>query len=147
MTVTNADAVARYRARHPGRVLACGAAYRMANAEMLRAKARTYDATHGSERMAYRATYADLWASARHALNNSRVRARKFGLDPGHLTTGIFARLHLLPCAYCGQMPALGADHVVPLGRGGSNEMENLVPACLSCNKHKSDNYQEAMFA
>jgi len=39
-------------------------------------------------------------------------------------------------CAYCGQL-AKSLDHVVPRHKGGMTIVENLVPACLSCNGHK----------
>lgn len=41
-------------------------------------------------------------------------------------------------CAYC-DAKATTFDHVVPLSRGGSNDIENLVPACLGCNSAKRD--------
>jgi 5-methylcytosine-specific restriction endonuclease McrA len=41
-------------------------------------------------------------------------------------------------CAYCGA-PATSADHVVALAAGGSNGIENLVPACAFCNSSKRD--------
>lgn len=31
----------------------------------------------------------------------------------------------------------LTADRVIPLSRGGSNFIENIVPACGSCNSRK----------
>lgn len=41
-------------------------------------------------------------------------------------------------CWYCGKPldPFLDfhVDHVIPYSRGGSNDFENLVPACSSCN-------------
>ena len=40
-------------------------------------------------------------------------------------------------CAYCGKQVGLTVDHVVPLASGGSNSIENIVPACLSCNCSK----------
>lgn len=41
-------------------------------------------------------------------------------------------------CAYCGSKPErLDPDHVVPLSRGGSNTLTNLLPACLFCNSDK----------
>lgn len=44
-------------------------------------------------------------------------------------------------CAYCGE-PAKSLDHVLPRHRGGLTVVENLVPACLSCNGHKgSENW------
>jgi hypothetical protein len=43
-------------------------------------------------------------------------------------------------CHYCGEKPEqMCADHVIPLSRGGSNEMDNLVACCLPCNSSKSD--------
>lgn len=41
-------------------------------------------------------------------------------------------------CAYCGEREAqLTMDHVVALAKGGSHSVENLVPACKSCNSAK----------
>ena len=37
-------------------------------------------------------------------------------------------------------------DHMVPLSRGGGNEIENLVPSCRSCNAIKSDLTVEELF-
>ena len=44
-------------------------------------------------------------------------------------------------CAYCGQkitMSQMQIDHVHSLRKGGSNEMDNLLPSCRSCNFMKS---------
>lgn len=46
-------------------------------------------------------------------------------------------------CAYCGSPTidilesALTIDHIVPLSRGGSNFIDNIVPACSRCNFEK----------
>ncbi len=42
-------------------------------------------------------------------------------------------------CAYCGQVGTLTQDHVVALHNGGAHSLDNVVPACLSCNARKSD--------
>ena len=43
-------------------------------------------------------------------------------------------------CRYCAtKADRMCADHVVPLSRGGTNDPENLVACCLSCNSSKSD--------
>lgn len=41
-------------------------------------------------------------------------------------------------CAYCGRADVvLARDHVVPLSRGGTDNIANVVPACGSCNSRK----------
>jgi 5-methylcytosine-specific restriction endonuclease McrA len=42
-------------------------------------------------------------------------------------------------CAYCGRTgQEIESDHVIPLSRGGSNSLTNVVPACKSCNSSKN---------
>ena len=41
-------------------------------------------------------------------------------------------------CQYCGERGGkLECDHVMPVSRGGSNELENLATACKKCNRSK----------
>jgi hypothetical protein len=43
-------------------------------------------------------------------------------------------------CYYCNETVSNGhVDHLVPLSRGGSDDLSNLVWACPSCNAAKSD--------
>ena len=37
-------------------------------------------------------------------------------------------------CAYCRKRKKLTVHHVIPLSRGGTNWIKDLVPACQSCN-------------
>lgn len=44
-------------------------------------------------------------------------------------------------CRYCGRTAdevAIDVDHVVPIREGGSDDLENLVAACVDCNMGKS---------
>jgi 5-methylcytosine-specific restriction endonuclease McrA len=41
-------------------------------------------------------------------------------------------------CAYCGKKEQ-EQDHFIPLNRGGSHCVENIVPCCRSCNASKRD--------
>ncbi|GIG62944.1 hypothetical protein Lfu02_73160 [Longispora fulva] len=47
-------------------------------------------------------------------------------------------RRHAGRCAYCGKQ-AVERDHVVPLTRGGSDFVSNLLPACRGCNCSKNN--------
>jgi 5-methylcytosine-specific restriction endonuclease McrA len=40
-------------------------------------------------------------------------------------------------CAYCGSKVMIEIDHRTPLARGGSNLIENILPACRRCNRRK----------
>lgn len=47
-------------------------------------------------------------------------------------------------CQYCGAKDGpLEADHVMPKSRGGTDEYNNLVCACMRCNRSKSDKTPE----
>lgn len=44
-------------------------------------------------------------------------------------------------CAFCGceiDYKDMQVDHATPLKIGGTNEIDNLLPACRSCNHYKS---------
>jgi 5-methylcytosine-specific restriction endonuclease McrA len=46
-------------------------------------------------------------------------------------------------CQYCGATRKLTIDHVIPKSKGGSDDWDNLVVACSSCNTKKGDKYLE----
>lgn len=47
-------------------------------------------------------------------------------------------------CAYCGEhIDNPDCDHVIPVSRGGSNDIGNLVTACKRCNQSKGDKTPE----
>lgn len=53
-------------------------------------------------------------------------------------------------CAYCGKvLEAINqtVDHIIPYTRGGGDDVNNLFPACKSCNSEKGvktlDEYRE----
>lgn len=55
-------------------------------------------------------------------------------------------------CAYCGEIITISqmqVDHIVPISRGGADEMGNMFPACRSCNHYKStlsvENFRAAL--
>lgn len=44
-------------------------------------------------------------------------------------------------CAYCIGGKATTVDHIVPLTKGGTNNIDNLVPCCRSCNSSKGNKF------
>lgn len=46
-------------------------------------------------------------------------------------------------CQYCSRKPPkvpLEVDHIIPVCKGGKNNIDNLVTACFDCNRGKSGN-------
>lgn len=57
----------------------------------------------------------------------------------GELRKTVFAR-DQFTCTYCGARgSALECDHVVPISRGGTNDLSNLATSCRPCNRAKRD--------
>lgn len=46
-------------------------------------------------------------------------------------------------CQYCGSTRHLTIDHVIPKSKGGTEDWDNLVVACSSCNTKKGDKLLE----
>lgn len=72
-----------------------------------------------------------------------------------HSASGIYTwseviRIYLAigGCAYCGERTDdMQPDHVIPLSRGGSNSITNIVPSCGPCNADKRDLYLHEWYA
>lgn len=125
----NAEAVrARDRVRNAARLMDPG--YRVKTLE----RQRRWNRANGDVKAAWDAAHREHIAA--RAANR---RARRAGA-PGSFTGDEFVALcaaHSHRCAYCGSDAPLTPDHDVPLSRGGSNDISNIVPACLSCNARK----------
>jgi 5-methylcytosine-specific restriction endonuclease McrA len=127
-----------FRTAHPDQAKARDAANQAAHGDKYRARHNARRAANpGPSREAARA-----WQKAhpdRVRANVNRRRARLLGASGSHTEAewqAICAEFHQR-CAYCGARRPLSRDHVIPLIRGGSDAIENVVPACLSCNSAK----------
>ena len=72
----------------------------------------------------------------------SRKRRKRFLAADNDLTPAQWTAIRAVwgACAYCGDLDAaLQKDCVLPLSRGGRYTVENVVPACRSCNASKSN--------
>jgi len=117
------EAMRRWRANNPEKRLARDRAYKQRHPEQVRAGHKRYREKYPEKRRT-------LW---------QRRRARELGA-PGNFTSAEWMQLlveYEHRCAYCGCEGPLQADHRVPLSRGGSNDITNILPACGLCNQRK----------
>jgi 5-methylcytosine-specific restriction endonuclease McrA len=64
-------------------------------------------------------------------------RARKLANGVYQISAKELKKLYNSPCLYCGSNNLIQADHVIPISRGGTHGIGNLVPACQKCNFSK----------
>jgi 5-methylcytosine-specific restriction endonuclease McrA len=116
-------AMQRWRERHPEAHRAENAAYYMRHAERVKKRIAEY-----------------------HRANPSVVRAKSQKHRALRLAAeGAFTpeewenlvREYRHRCAYCFTASPVEPDHRVALSRGGSNRIENILPACRKCNARK----------
>jgi 5-methylcytosine-specific restriction endonuclease McrA len=112
--------------------------WRDAHPDEHNAERREYYARHREEQLAQSAQYHRDHPEVGRA-RGQNYRARKYAAA-GSFTPAEWLELVALyggRCAYCGSTDPLEADHRIPLARGGSNLIENILPACHSCNARK----------
>ena len=44
-------------------------------------------------------------------------------------------------CLCCGEKKKLAADHVIPVSKGGTSNIDNIQPLCRSCNSSKGNHH------
>lgn len=86
----------------------------------------------------------------------SEAHWRIFDLDKYYSTPRVFQREYIPvairrevlsagECAHCGITETLSVDHIIPVSRGGGDEIENLQCLCRSCNSKKHDKMPEVV--
>lgn len=101
--------------------------WRKEHREQDRQRARSYHQNHKAE----------------YKVRTQNYRARKYAAEGTHDNDDIIAQLNRQKrrCYYCGKhlKDKYHADHVIPLSRGGSDDLSNLVITCPQCNHSKND--------
>lgn len=108
--------------------------YREDNADRIRETKRRY-----SREYSLRPTTRE---NARLATHRRRARLARNGVY--EVTPRDLSRLRARyrgKCAYCESRNAEHWDHVIPVVRGGTHSIGNLLPACRECNLSKSHKF------
>jgi 5-methylcytosine-specific restriction endonuclease McrA len=151
MAFTVAENSRRYRERHPGRHAKHQRRYQKRHPGRYAKSIKRYrkSGRHAENNKRYRHRHPELilkigrrW----HAANpeNGRIyrhtrRARLHG-NGGSFTTAEWIALKIFydnKCLCCGKKRKLEPDHVLPLSKGGRNDIFNIQPLCLPCNRRK----------
>lgn len=125
-----------WRAANPERLRERNRAYRDANIEAARERSRAWREANPDKAK----------AQADRAWHSRRARLAEAESDAGISVSALRDR-DGDSCSYCGRdllytgdrqdNAKASIDHVVPLSRGGSHTWDNVVLACLGCNKSK----------
>lgn len=110
------------------------------------AEAKRRDASQYRKNIETNLIQAKRWRDAnRHLRNfyNAKRRALKAGNGGSHTFDEWISKVISCDwlCFYCQcelTIEDLTKDHFLPLSRGGGDEIENVVPACLQCNTTKN---------
>jgi len=116
------------------------------NAKKIRASLRDWWIRNREKVSKARKRYYKEWATANPEINrNKRSRRRARERNTLTLITLTVQEWILLVsayhscCAYCGvQVDKPTIDHILPLSKGGSHTLDNVLPSCLPCNKSKA---------
>lgn len=146
---------AEYREKNRDALRRRHAAWRAANPERWRAiqrknyeksrlalNAKQREKNKTPERKAFMAAYAKRHRDANpelYATYYQNRRARQLRANGAHTNEQWLEKVKVTggQCVYCGEKRRLSRDHDIPLARGGSNSIDNIVPACGPCNSAK----------
>lgn len=79
---------------------------------------------------------------------NRNWNARNIGMIGSYTVSEYIEKLNFYnkKCGYCLVNSATTVDHMTPYKKGGTNYINNIMPACLKCNGQKGDLTMEEWF-
>lgn len=141
----NREYLRKWRKAHREYTRAHSRTWRKEHRERIRVYDRKWRKAHPGYYSKYQRSYWRKWyrtARGRAIIvaQNAKRRAQQLGVLGPHFTDAQFLRLCKMfgnRCLCCGGKRKLGADHVVPFSRNGSNRIGNIQPLCEPCNRRK----------
>ena len=146
-----------WRAAHKGQLLAYDQAYRVLHKDTLRQQRHDRYETNKPAILAQNARYhaanraedttrKKAWRLAnpeKHKSLRAQRRAQKKGALVNDLTHAQWLAMQDAQdhcCHYCGKRCKghLTQDHIIPLSKGGSHTLHNVIGACIGCNSKKN---------
>lgn len=135
------ESTQRWAAKNKARIAATAREYQQRNRDRIREYDRLrHQRTRDRDRELHR-----IWRSKNpHKVLQYRHnrRGKRFRLDTVFVAE-LFAQLcdyYGNKCLRCGKPDVkLTPDHIIPLSRGGSNDLFNIQPLCFSCNSAKGN--------
>ena len=136
-----------YRKTHAASIRHRDRRYKAKHKAKLIEQSKQYNAEHREEKRTYLKQYyqTERGIIAKRASAHNR-RARRKKAKGRHTTEQLHQQLKRQEgrCYYCHiELPtgrnSWHADHIVPLSRGGSNDINNIVISCPPCNRKKHD--------
>ena len=113
---------ARYKA-DPERFKAEARMWQKAHPRKYKRNTATWQKTHPEKRKAYKAKRRTAKTQAGGAYTSAQWTA--------------LCDKHHNRCVCCGKKRKLTSDHVVPVSKGGTSNIDNIQPLCLPCNARK----------
>lgn len=133
-----------YREENKEALRAYYGVYYLKNLDKITRKSIAYRETHQEELALYQREYRRAHPE-KSQTNTRQRRAQKANAPQNDLTHAQWLEIQAAQdhcCYYCGKRckGKLTQDHIIPLSKGGSHTVSNVIGACRSCNSKKHDN-------